>query len=190
MYESVLMITVRQLTLLAFIGVAQCWLPFCSLAISEDPKFRDVSIHKSFRKYLLSDPLLMETSGSKIVDLKNGTLLIFAVGSVVLKSNDAASLLEAEKVCRIKALASIVAEKNGVMVWRTEKLTEETVVVERDGEETAKSVSTYLEITKTKVEGLANDMPVIGHWFSADGKRRFVAIGMFTNKQGEVLKSP
>jgi hypothetical protein len=183
------MITAK-LILVAIIGVAQCFLPLCSQAMSEEPKFRDVSIRKSFKKYLLSDPLLMETSGAKIVDLKNGTLLIFAVGSVVLKSNDAASLLEAEKVCRIKALASIVAEKNGVMVWRTEKLTEETIVVERDSEERAESVSTYLETTKTKVEGLAKDMPVIGHWFSADGKRRFIAIGMFTNKQGEILQAP
>jgi hypothetical protein len=158
--------------------------------VLEKPKFRDVFIRKNFEKYLLSDPFLMSTSGAKIIELKNEQLLIISVGSVVLNGNDAASLLEAEKVCKIKAFASVVAEENGLMVWRTENLTEKTVMVERDGKETAKSVSVYLETTRTKVEGLARDMPVVGKWFSSDGMRLYVAIGAFTNKQGEILKSP
>jgi hypothetical protein len=41
-------------------------------------------------------------------------------------------------------------------------------------------------VTKTKVEGIAKDMPVIGRWRSKDGEVFYLAIGSIVGKDGAV----
>lgn len=163
----------------------------CLIALfSSDPKgagekFRDVKIEKPFEQYLLSQPLLMEVTGAKIIRLKEGGTVVIAVASTVLKDNSPQERLRAEKVCKVKALASVVAEKQGIQVAHTEKLEEKTVVVIEDGQEKATNVSHLLQVTKTKVEGIARDMPVVGTWKSREGDTFYLALGIVCDKRGE-----
>ena len=91
--------------------------------------------------------------------------MIVSVASTVLKDDSAAERLRAEKVCRTKALASVVAERAGVQVAHSEVLNDKTIVVIiENGREKAKSVSELLEVTKANVSGIARDMPVVGRW--------------------------
>lgn len=152
------------------------------------PRFSAIEIEKPFAKYLQANPLLMEVAGAKIIRLQNGRQLVLAVGSTGLKDKSAKERLRAEQVCRIKALVSLVAEKQGVQVAREELLKEQTVVIIDNGKETGKSVSELLAITKTKVEGLARDMPVVGRWRSADGTIYYLAIGAICDSKGNPLE--
>ena len=115
-------------------------------------------------------------------------VLIAALQSTVLKDKSAQDRLRAEKVCRIKALATVVAEKQGIQVAHVEQLKEQTVIVLEKGKETAKSVSELLQITKTKVEGITKDMPVVGQWKSMDGDVFYLAIGIMLDKAGEPIQ--
>src|SRR4029077_11599185 len=90
--------------------------------------FADVKIDKKFERYLRANPLLMEAAGAKVLRLANGQQIVLGVASTVLKNQSAAERLRAEKVCRIKALDSVVAEKKGVQGARVEELKEKTVV--------------------------------------------------------------
>lgn len=150
-------------------------------------KFSDLEIDPLFGKYLRADPLLMEVTGTKIILLAMGNRIVIAVASTVLKDNLPKERLRAEKVCRIKALASIVGDKQGVQVCRVEQVKERTVVV-LDGEiERAKSVSELLQITQTKVEGVAKDMPVVGTWKSKERDVFYLAIGIVCDKGGKEI---
>ena len=150
-------------------------------------QFRDVEIEVDFEKYLISNPLLMEVAGAKVVRRKDGSNVVIAVGSTVLNDGSAKERLRAEKVCRVKALTSLVAEKQGVQIAHVEELKDETVVVLENGTEKATSVMDLLKITKAKVEGITRDMPVIGRWRSAEGDTFYLAIGAIIDRSGKPI---
>jgi hypothetical protein len=110
--------------------------------------------------------------------------MIVSVASTVLKNDSASERLRAERVCRPKALASVVGERSGVQIAHTEEVRDKTIVVIVDGREKAKSVSELLEVTKSKVSGIAKDMPVVGRWKSKDGMIFYLAIGVICDKDG------
>ena len=152
-------------------------------------QFSDVEIEADFEVYLKSNPLLMEVAGCKIISRKDGSTVVIAVGSTALNDKGAADKLRAEKVCRVKALTSLVAEKQGVQIVHIEESKDSTVVVFEQGVEKASSVMDLLKITKAKVEGITHDMPIIGRWRSADGGVYFLAIGAFIDKSGNRISS-
>jgi hypothetical protein len=160
---------------------------FCADPAAAD-KFSDVQIERPFDRYLLANPLLMESTEAKVVKLPKERSLVVAVASTVLKDNSALERLRAEKVCRVKALAALVQEKKGVQVFHTEESTDKTVIVNVDGKEHGKSVSDFLEITKTKVQGIVKGLPVVGRWKSKDGDVYYLAIGGIVDKKGDIVE--
>lgn len=157
------------------------------LVTTTDEAFSDVKIEKPFDRYLLANPLVMEATGAKIIALPGKKYVVVSVASTVLKDRSAADRLRAERVCRTKAFAYVVQERKGVQVFHTEESRDKTVIVNVDGKEHGKSVSEYLEITKTKVEGIANDMPVVGRWKSKDGEVFYMAIGTICDREGKPI---
>ena len=165
------------------------WLSSVALCNGADkPQFADVVIDKQFKPYLLSNPLLMEVTGAKVIREKKGRTVLLAVASTVLKDDSPKERLRAERVCRVKALAGMVAEKNGIQVCHVETLNEKTEVVIDEKGEIGTSVSELLEVTQTKVEGITKDMPVVGRWRSKDGTVFYLAIGSYLDKNGEVIE--
>jgi len=163
-------------------------LVLCAGDAAVQKKFADIEIEDAFRPYLVSNVLLMEVTGAKVIRLPKKRTVVIAVASTVLKDDSAKERLRAEKVCRVKALASVVAEKQGVQVAHTEELKEETKIVIDEKGETGKSVSDLTQITKTKVEGIAKDMPVVGRWNSKSGEVFYMAIGVILDKNGEPIE--
>jgi hypothetical protein len=152
-----------------------------------DDRFRDVTLEKAYAPYL-RNALLMEVAGAKVVRLKNGRRVVLGVGSVALKDDSATSRIEAEKVCKVKALAAIVGEREGVQVAHEEKVADKTVIVLDDKGEKAKSVSEVLSITRTKTRGIVKGMSVVGRWLSKDGKVIYVALGSICDARGEPIE--
>ncbi len=153
-----------------------------------DERFTEVEVEKAFRPYLLPNPLVMETAGAKVIRLDGGRTVVLAVASTALKDNSAKDRLRAEKVCRVKALASVVAAKTGVQVCHVERVKEKTVIVIEGGKAKTRSVSELLSMTRTRVEGVARDMPVVGRWKSKDGEVFYLAIGVVLDKDGEPVR--
>jgi hypothetical protein len=164
------------------------WLLLAGLLAGAEEKFADVVIEKPFAAYLQANPLLMEVPGAKIIRLDDGNQVILAVGSAVLEDDRPRTRLNAEKVCRIRALASVVAEKQGVQVAHIEKVEERTVLVLEDGKEKGKSVAEVLQITQTQVKGLAPGMSVVGRWKSKDGQTFYLALGVICDRKGNPVR--
>ncbi len=150
-------------------------------------KFSEVEIEPAYAEYLRADPLLMEVTGAKVLQLRGGNRVVLAVASTVLKDGSAQERLRAEKVCRIKALASVVGTTQGVQVCRVEQLTERTALVVVGVVEKAASVSELLQVTQTKVEGVAKDMAVVGRWKSPEGDVFYLALGGVYDRQGKAV---
>jgi hypothetical protein len=152
-----------------------------------DTHFSSVQIDAAFVPYLTSNPLLMEVTGAKVIHLADGKAVVLAVASTPLNDGSAADRLRAEKACRMKAIASVVAEKQGVQVAHLERLQEKTRLVLDDKSESGTSVSELLQLTTTKVEGIAKDMPPVGRWKSKEGDVFYLAIGVICDKDGKPL---
>jgi hypothetical protein len=154
-----------------------------------DDKFADVLIEKPYETYLRANPLLMEVSGAKIIRLENGNHVLIAVGSAVMDDAKPNTRRDAEIVCRSKALAAIVAEKQGVQVAHVERVEERTVIVIEDGKERATSVAEVMQLTKSEVRGLAPGMGLVGRWKSKDGQVLYLALGVICDKNGRPVRS-
>jgi hypothetical protein len=146
-------------------------------------EFTNIKIEKEYEPFLLKNPLLMDFTGCKIIRLKNGDAILLSVASTTLNDNSSSERIRAEKVCRIKALAAIVAEKNGVQVFRAESLIDKTEIKLENGVESANSITEVLEITKTKVQGITKDVPLIGTWLSKGGDQFYLALGKRIKKE-------
>jgi hypothetical protein len=150
-------------------------------------EFKDVRIDKQFDRYLQANPLLMELAGAKVIRMANGNRIVMSVASTTLKDGSADERLRAIRVCRENALAHFVAEREGVQVAHVEVVEKKVVIVLDENKEKATSVTKVLQLTKTKVQGLAKGMQVVGRWKSADGKVFYLALGMVCDPTGEPI---
>jgi hypothetical protein len=100
------------------LAIAFSLLPLCPNLCAQNPPpgFTEVRIERPFDRYLKANPLLMEIGGAKIIRLAEGRRLVVSVASTVLKDDSAAERLRAERVCRPKALASVIAKRTGVQI--------------------------------------------------------------------------
>ena len=92
-------------------------------------------------------------------------------------------------MCRTKAFVYLVQEQKGIQVFHTEEATDRTVIVNVEGKEHGTNVSEFLEVTKTRVEGMAKDMPVVGRWKSKESDVFYLAIGGIVNKKGDLVEA-
>jgi len=160
------------------------------LLLGADPveeKFKDVSIEKEFAPYLRANILLMEVAGAKVIRLKKGRFAVIGVGSVFLADDGARVRIDGEKACKVKALAAIVSEREGVQVAHEETVEDRTVIVLDGKDEKAKSVSKVLSLTKTKTQGVIKGMSAVGRWRSKDGKVLYIAMGAVCDAKGEPI---
>jgi len=153
-----------------------------------DDKFSDVTIEKAFAPYLRGNVLLMEAAGAKVIRLKAGRFAVIGVASVVPEGDSARERINAEKAGKVKALAAIVSEREGVQVAHTETVDDRTVIVIDDKGEKARSVSKVMSITKTKTQGIVKGMTLVGRWKSKDGKVLYVAMGAICDAKGEPIR--
>jgi hypothetical protein len=150
------------------------------------PKFKDIEIEKPFDAYLLAHPLLMDVAGAKIVKLADGKVLVVGVAYTPIRDNSPDDRKRMNTVCKNRALAAILAEKQDILVAHVEKVDKkDVVVVDKDGKSSVKRVSEYFEMTQSRLEGVARDFPVVGRWKSSDGKIYYLAIGGVLNQKGE-----
>jgi len=147
-------------------------------AQQKEPQFLDVLIEKPFDTFLQAHPLLMSDEGAKIVRRPDGTVLVIGVASTPVRDGSAKDRKRAELVCRTRALASILSEKQGVLVAHVEKAgSSQTVVIDADGKRKTKAVREYLDVTSSHLDGIVPDFDVIGRWKSADRKLYYYAVG-------------
>lgn len=179
----------RIQTLLTYLIVGCAGVPF-SHGDDKIPylsKYSRVEIEPSFREILTANPLLMEVTGTKIIKMSEGRTMIVAVASTVLKDNSAAQLLKAERICRTKALASVISETEGVLVAHEERLDDKIIVIFDGERERSEELSNYVRTTKLAAKGHAKGMIVVGKWYFKDEEVLYLALATILDKNGETV---
>jgi hypothetical protein len=110
---------------------------------------------------------------------------VLAVASAVPAGEGPGALMEAEKACRLRALAALVAHRDGVRVTHLEKVEEKTVISLKNGKETARSASRALSLTTAKAQGVVRGLRVVGRGRSSDGRVLYLALGAVLDDKGE-----
>ncbi|MBE6370522.1 MAG: hypothetical protein E7055_00415 [Lentisphaerae bacterium] len=138
--------------------------------------FSEVDIEEEFYPYMTARKNTMKATGVKEFLTPDKKRLIVCVVSTRNKGKNGSAMAQMIKVCRIKAQVELL-KANGYKVSAFTKV-EEQVVQTSDGQEKKiKSLSNYLNVAEEKVDGVVRSWPVIGTWFSKDGKEFYLAIG-------------
>jgi hypothetical protein len=148
--------------------------------------FTQVRLDAHFESYLTANPILMEFAGAKIIKLSDGRKLILSVGTTPVKDNTAQDRLRQRTVCKQKALAAILTATEGVEVYTSIKINEQTLITIENGKEKGHSVEDVLEITQSTASGIVQSLPTIGTWYSNDGGIFCLAIGGIIGTNGIV----
>jgi hypothetical protein len=147
----------------------------------ETPAFLDVVIDEPFRPYLLTNPLLMEVAGAKVIHLPGGRRVLLAVACTDWRDNSGKDQMRRTTLCRNKARAALLTEQQGVQVATLTKSEERDVITIENGVEHGRSIAESLEITTSQAQGLVQEMPVVGTWRSPDGSLFYLALGRFVD---------
>jgi len=149
----------------------------------KQPPFINVHINPPFKKVLLNDPLLMQISGAKIIRLKSGKTMIVGVASTNIANKSVDQRVAADRILRVKADREIIQLTGEVQIAVEEIIDDKTVIVIKDGKETAQLVERYREIIKATITQKTKSLPFVGRWYSADGDRLFYAVGAIIDEQ-------
>lgn len=147
-------------------------------AASGDLPVSSMSAAAPFDAYLKADPILLQYGGARVIVLpESNQVVIVSVARTAVKDNSGADRIRMEKVCHQKALAGLLAEKQGLKVRYALETRDTTTSVFAEGREQTASLESMLETSSAQTEGFVRDLPVVGSWYSADGKLFFLAIG-------------
>ncbi len=155
-----------------------------------DARFTDVRLMKPYDRCFLADPALFDAAGCLVLEMPNENRVLLAIASVALEDMSAQVLIDAEKVCRLKAFREVIESTEGVQIVSVQRSEDGKTVKYEHGGRKIESVSKYFDMTKTRLSTFARDLPMIGHWKSKDRTRLYIAIGTLLDKAGNRIPIP
>ncbi len=137
---------------------------------------------KSVEPYLRADTLLLTVGGCKIIRTPEGKHLLVSVG---MTETEGKSWLRIQDDVTDKPYAALARFKEVKVstMSRMERTSSLTVV---NGEEKSILKKDLIKKISSFSEGYFHQLPVIGQWFSKDGKTYYLAIGKFIELKGEL----
>ena len=147
----------------------------------------DLVLQPAHAPLLKANPLLMEIPGAKVIKTETGFVLI-GVGSAIIQGNTSKDRIAAEKIATIKARATLVGERDGILVFQKTTANEQTTITQIDNKEMGKSVSTITQINQETISGAITGSEIIGRWRSEDREVMFVALLVQLDKSGNKTK--
>lgn len=102
--------------------------------------------------------------------------IIVCIASTPSKGNSGAAVAKMIKVCRIKAQVELLKAEGYELSAFTQ--VGDKIISQDDGvHKKIESISSYLSVAEEKINGIVRSWPVIGTWFSKDGKEFYLAVG-------------
>lgn len=138
--------------------------------------FQDVTLDSAFASALLSDPILMEVGGVKVLTTIDGTRMVISVGTTEIREPSAKETLRQKKVAQMRAESQLVRWTESHVSTRTTMKEEHRISTNGSGVE-AQITEDFQEITKEEAEGIVKGMAPIGTWSSLDNQIFYLAIG-------------
>jgi len=136
-------------------------------------KMKILEGEEPFLSLLNASPILCQNGGVRGFLLEGNRKILLSVYSASIKS----SLIKARKIARLKAVRSLLGQKQGIEVSSVEFLVDQEHLVVSDGKEQRISLSQFLSIQEERVSGVIHALPVVAAWQDASGRILYVGIG-------------
>lgn len=139
--------------------------------------FAEVEIDDEFLPFLAAKKRFMTSPGVKEFAIAGAKKrVVVCIVSVPSTGSSASAIAKMMKVCRIKAQTELLKASGYELSAYT--VAEDRLVTISDGEnKKIQSMSSFLNVTEEKVNGVVRSWPVVGTWFSNDRKEFYLAIG-------------
>ena len=144
--------------------IALCLFQINAIA-QKNTNFQKVEIQEPFHNMLLQDPEFMQEAGARFFTNNIGGLALIGIGKVVPEDSRAETMLRARRIGEIRARTSILEMRDGIKISTSRGLKEGI------------SLSSFFQVTETRVEGKIQQLPIIGTWWSPSRNIFYVAVG-------------
>ena len=131
----------------------------------EGTNLQEIEIQEPFRNMLLQAPEFMQEAGARFFQDNTRGLALIGIGKVTPRDRHPETMLYARRIGEIRARTAILEMGDGVRISTSRGLKE------------GPSLSSFFQVTETRVEGKIQQLPVIGTWWVANRDIFYVAVG-------------
>lgn len=150
-----------------------------------EKQFREVEVEKPFLDHLIQDPDFMHEGGARIFEGDGGEMALIGVGTVVTNNYSPESIQKARRKGEIQARTKILELKEGVEISTSRRVKEDFSSDSKTGEKI--SLSSFFQVTEARVEGLVQQFPIVGTWWSKDRMTLYVAVGKILKSNNQKI---
>jgi len=148
--------------------------PFTSYAQPALP-FQEVQIDPPFHQVLIQHPEFMKQGGAKLFVLDSPKKILIGIAKVFPEDTDP------EAMCRERIKGALLARAailslGGEVAITTSRGLNDTSTTANKGKDRV-SLSSFFQVTASRVEGEIKRLPVVGTWWSKDYGTFYVAVG-------------
>ena len=141
----------------------------------ESEPFTKVDIEEPFYTILVSNSEFMKEGGARLIECQNSRMALIGVGKVFPEGFKPELMPEIRRKGEIRARTAILEVGESVEISTSRESDEKSLYDQRSAHKV--SLSSFFQITETRVEGLIQQMPIIGTWWSKDYGTFYVAVG-------------
>jgi hypothetical protein len=139
------------------------------------PMFQSMVIDPSFHDALIQDREFMKKGGAKVFAMNDGSCLLIGIAKTFPDGGSPETILRAKREGEILARAEILSFSGDIQISTSRVAKTGSLQTEKTNGTV--SLSSFLQITETKVEGIIRQLPIVGTWWSEDNRTLYVAVG-------------
>ena len=160
-------------------------LPISTTAQANDTSlpFRSIVIEAQFYDVLIQHPEFMQEGGAKVFSLNDGSCLLLGIAKTFPDGRSPETILRAKREGEILARAEILSFSGDIQISTSRVAKTGSLQTEKTNGTIL--LSSFLQITETRVEGIIWQLPIVGTWWSEDNKTLYVAVGKIVDWEGQ-----
>ena len=152
-------------------------LPISTTAQANDTSlpFRSIAIEAQFYDVLIQRPGFMKEGGAKAFAINDGSCLLMGIAKTFPDGRSPETILRAKREGEILARAEILSFCGDIQISTSRVAKTESLQTEKTNGTI--SLSSFLQITETRAEGIIRQLPIVGTRWSEDNKTLYVTVG-------------
>ena len=128
-----------------------------------------------FHSLLLDYPDFMQEGGARLLETDDGKLALIGIGKVFPEERLPQNMTRLRRIGEIRARTTILELGGDIEISTSRGLKEESLQARQSREKVF--LSSFFQVTETRVEGVIRQLPVIGTWFFPNQNIFCVAVG-------------
>jgi len=160
-------------------------LPISTTAQANDTSlpFQSIAIEAQFYDVLIQEPEFMKEGGAKVFIMNDTSKVLIGIGKAFPEDSKSETVQQARRKAEIHARASILSLGGDIEISTYKGLKTDTYPARETGKMI--SLSSFFQVTETRVEGEVQQLPVVGTWWSTNHSTLYVTVGKIVDWEGQ-----